>query len=103
MLEVGDGVVLIQPTTPASGGLQEYGRPGEALARLADTQIRSSLSRLGGLLTLVRSSVADACKDADEVTFEFSIGFSGEGDLYILRGKAEAVAKVTVTWSSKES
>lgn len=100
-LEVDGALVIIEPVSETAEELEEFSR-GDLVVRKADQQIRRALDAIGSLAALVQQSVQGKCPGASEISFEFSVGFSAEGDLYVLRGSAEASAKVTVKWAPTE-
>ena len=72
------------------------------LNEVSATQFQGAMTTLGELVGMLEHAVGALAKRPDKVEIEFSASISGECDLYILAGDAEAEFKVTLAWGKSD-
>jgi hypothetical protein len=93
-LQTEHGLVIVESSVSESGIVQQAGGITDVKKKLVDvldiiTPISESIISLIGKLS----------KKPDSITAEYGLSLTAEGNLYVVKGIAEASLKVTFTWS----
>ena len=96
IVEMADGSKIHFGRMP-QGGLGEVSIADDA-AKVAEAAFAKGLGALAGLVKIVEAAVEGIAKKPDKVEVEFRASISGECNLWVVSGDAEAEFKVTLAW-----
>lgn len=71
---------------------------GDRVREVAGEAFDGALGALGGLVEALERSVRGMARRPEKVEMEFRASISGDCNLYVIKGDAEAEFKVTLTW-----
>jgi hypothetical protein len=74
---------------------------GEETAKVTAGDFKAALASLADLVGMLQQTVGHMEKRPAKVEMEFGASLSGECDLWIVSGTAEAEFKVTLTWGKE--
>jgi hypothetical protein len=90
------GKILVEVDAPPRSGMQPAARPGEEQIQRASGTLQDALAMLKPLTRALGVAVAEI--GPDEVGIELGVKITGEGNLVVVKGTAEANLTVKVTW-----
>ena len=93
----GQGKVLVKPLTELPQGAALASRGG--ISAQASKTFAESLKGLPEIAQNVFSAVKATATPPSEIEVDFNVAFSGEADLVIVSGNAEASLSVKLTWN----
>jgi hypothetical protein len=82
-------------------GLSEVGI-GDEITEATSARFKAALGSLADLVAALEQSVGKMVHRPDKVEMEFGASLSGECDLWIVSGDAEAEFKVKLSWEKEK-